>query len=404
MEALTVSELNRYVKLLLNTDDILSNIWVKGEISGLNINALSGHVYFSLSDEEASVRAVCFKSSAAKLRFVPKSGMQVIALGRVSLFERDGQYQLIVEDILPQGQGSQSRYFRELEKKLRAEGLFEESRKRKLARFPKTIAIITAKGSAALADIVKITSRRWPLTKLVVFPVLMQGMKSESSIVGAINMIKSIGGFDTVIIARGGGSKEDLLTFNSESIVRSALSLSVPFISAVGHETDVCLLDYAADVRASTPSAAAELAVPDMREYREKIVGLYDEINSFASVFLYSRRLLFDSFADENCRAMTLLLQKKWNFLNEYSVYLNDCADKKLDSESARLRIYAEALHNLSPLNVMRRGYGYVVKEGMPVNTISALKKNDKLTVIVEDGFADCEVTEVVKGSFYDRA
>lgn len=402
MDHLTVSALNRYVKLLLETNDVLSSMTVLGEISNLSINRFSGHMYFSLKDEAAAVRAVCFKNAADRLRFIPKDGMNVLAFGRISLYERDGQYQLIVEDILPQGAGAQNRYLEELKTKLQKEGIFDEGKKRSLVKYPKSIAVVTASGSAALADIINVISRRYPVAKLTVFPVLVQGLQAETSIVEALQAIEATGSFDTAIVARGGGSKEDLYAFSSEAVVRAASKLSVPFISAVGHETDIPLLDYVADVRAPTPSAAAELAVPNIFDLMDLIHGAYANVLTCVLDAVSRRKEALRDRAEHCTNELEAYLEEKSSRLQKRREDAFENAAKKLQSSRTMLSGMAAQLHGLSPLNVLSRGYAYTEKDGEHIGSVKAIKPDDLITVSYIDGKTECTVN-TVKGKIDGR-
>ncbi|MEA5051329.1 MAG: exodeoxyribonuclease VII large subunit [Oscillospiraceae bacterium] len=375
-ESITVSALNRYAKALLETDEVLSQIWVEGEISGLKIHQASGHMYFALKDAQASVAAVMWSSSAARLRFVVKDGMYVVARCKVSLYERDGRFQLYVDDLVPMGVGTAQQQLDALRDKLSKEGLFSAERKRPLVRFPKRIAVITSPGAAALQDIINVTARRYPFVKLLLFPAAVQGQLAVRTIVEAIEAVCRRSDIDEVIIARGGGSKEDLYYFNSEEIVRAAAKLPVPFISAVGHEVDTTLLDYAADARAATPSVAAELAVPDAAQllaHAQACAALCGE----AADRICAR-------ASEDCAA-------SWNAAAAANAAF-------LREQNRRLAHTQEMLDSLNPARVLSRGYAGVYKDGRAVSDIAQLSPGDDIRLALGGGTADCTVCSVKEG------
>ena len=258
----TISELNNYIKRLLDADDVLTEVYVKGELSNYKIYP-SGHHYFTMKDAEGTLKCVMFKGSSAKLRFRPENGMSVIAFGRVAVYPRDGVYQLYVNEITPDGIGDLYVAFEQLKEKLLKEGLFDERFKKQLPRFPKAIAVITSPAGAAVQDMIRILKSRWPMTKVVIIPVRVQGVEAPPEIVDAIKLANEYAVADLIITGRGGGSIEDLWAFNDENVARAVFASEIPVISAVGHEPDVTIVDFVADVRAATPSNAAEIAVPD---------------------------------------------------------------------------------------------------------------------------------------------
>ena len=275
-EVISVSALNQYVKTLLDANDILFDLALRGEIANFVQNSRSGHCYFSLRDEASSVKAVMFRSDARRLGFRPEEGMKVIVRCRATLYERDGAFQVYVNDMFPDGIGSAQLAFEQLKAKLEQEGLFAPEHKKPLPAYPKCIGIVTSKTGAALQDIRNIISRRWPAVRLLLCPVNVQGFEAAKEIAAAIDRLDKSGEVDTIIVARGGGSREDLWVFNAEIIARAAYRCKMPLISAIGHEIDFTILDFVADQRAPTPSAAAELAVPDRAELARKLYNLED--------------------------------------------------------------------------------------------------------------------------------
>ena len=278
-EVISVSALNQYVKTLLDANDLLFDLALRGEIANFVQNARSGHCYFSLRDETSSVKAVMFRSDARRLGFRPEEGMKVIVRCRATLYERDGAFQVYVNDMFPDGIGSAQLAFEQLKAKLDREGLFAAERKKPLPRFPKCIGLVTSKTGAALQDIRNVIGRRWPAVRLLLCPVSVQGFEAADEIAAAIDRLDKSGQVDEIIVARGGGSREDLWVFNAERIARAASRCKTPLISAIGHEIDFTILDFVADQRAPTPSAAAELAVPDRAEFSRKLCNLEENIH-----------------------------------------------------------------------------------------------------------------------------
>ncbi|MEG2083530.1 MAG: exodeoxyribonuclease VII large subunit, partial [Oscillospiraceae bacterium] len=367
----------RYVRILLESDEVLSQIWVEGEISGFKLHSSSGHAYFSLCDDSASVRCVMFKTYADRVRFLPEDGMFVSARCKVSLYERDGSFQLYVEDIIPKGAGAVKQQLDAIRQKLEKEGLFSPERKRPLIAYPKNIAVVTSQSGAALHDIINVASRRYPLVALTLYPVNVQGMLAAPSIIDALARINQNLNIDEVIIARGGGSQEDLWQFNSEELVRAAASLRVPFISAIGHETDWTLLDYAADSRAPTPSAAAELALPD-------IAVILDYIS--ASVVGIRGRA---------CEIIECAAEQSADMYD--STY--DRVAAIVSRASDRLHAVTATLDALDPVRILARGYAIAFKDGKNLSGIGGVRKSDQLEIRLSDGELLCTVDNVRGGT-----
>lgn len=375
-ESITVSALNEYARALIENDEVLSQVWVEGEISGFNVNQKSGHAYFSLRDAACTVRAVMFSTYASQLRFMPKDGMYVVAPCRVTLYERDGSFQINVFDLLPRGVGSVQRQADDTKSKLEKEGLFAAERKRPLPAQPKRIAVITSASSAALQDILSVIGRRDPTVQLRVYAVSVQGLQAVGSIIKAIDMLNGDDWAQLAVIARGGGSKEDLWIFNDESLVCAAAGLRIPFISAVGHETDTTLLDYAADARAPTPSAAAELAVRDISIDWDYARGLYQEMTARVC------KVLADVSVSLNNRQRTL----------------KEDVDRLLLQRLQQLDIAGRLCRSLDPMNVLRRGYSRVAQNGGSVAAVAQLAPGDEIDVLFYDGSAACTVHRIEKG------
>ena len=377
-------------------DPALADVCVRGELSNYKIYP-SGHHYFTLKDSESSIRCVMFKSSASKLRFRPESGMGVTAFGRVSVYPRDGAYQLYCSGLMPEGTGDLQVAFEQLKKKLDEEGLFDRTHKKPLPRYPERIAIITSSAGAAVHDIIRILGHRWPLTKVLLLPVRVQGTEAPPEIVGAIRYANEFKVADVIITGRGGGSIEDLWAFNDERVARAIYASEIPVISAVGHEPDVTISDYVADVRASTPSNAAELAVPDLNEFTE---GLHSyEIRSRQAMAkkLAALRTKLDSISGKR------VMQDPAASIDNRRIELDRSRDRLL---SAQEHILSEKKHEfvrltaaldaMSPLKVLSRGYSITTGSGgKNIKSVNEIHAGDKLTVRLADGTAGCTVDDV---------
>jgi len=386
--AITVSQLNYYLRSVIESDEILRSILVRGEISDFSLYRKSGHMYFNLKDGQSSIKAVMFRSDAEKLRFMPEDGMNVIVSARVSVFERDGVYQLYVSEIIPDGAGARMTAFLQLKDKLEKEGLFDEARKHPLKKFPRKIAVATSPSGAALQDILSVTERRWPLADIEVFPCVVQGTESAGSIVRAVEYFRRKNDADVIIIARGGGSYEDLWSFNDETLARTVAECDIPVISAVGHETDFTILDFVADMRAPTPSAAAEIAVPDI-----------NKISGFISDFRASIKKELISVVDESEAKLSSLkkqfdisifIENKELVLDKVSSTLFMMPEMFLEKKRNKLASEISALSALDPLSVLGRGYSIVYKNEKPVSSVKDIAKNEKLLIKMKDGEISC--------------
>lgn len=377
-----VSELNDYVKMLLDSDAVLNGVYIRGELSNYKIYP-SGHHYFTLKDNGGSLRCVMFKGSVSKLRFRPENGMKVIAFGRVAVFPRDGVYQLYVGDLTPDGVGDLYVAFEQLKERLYKEGLFDERLKKPLPRFPKRIAVITSSAGAAIRDIIRVLGKRWPLTKVVVLPVRVQGVEAPLEIAGAIRYANRYHVADLIITGRGGGSLEDLWAFNDERVARAIFESEIPVISAVGHEPDVTISDFVADLRAATPSNAAELAVPDIGEIREALLSL--EVRSGQALGrelkAYRQRLL-------DLKQKRVLVSPK-NYIDDKRMLLdytlgrlNAASQKKVTNAREQFIRLAAGLDAMSPLKVLGRGYAIARKaDGGVIKSASDVNKGDRIMV-----------------------
>ncbi len=394
---LSVSDVNKYIKDLVSQDIILSGLWVKGEISNFK-NHYSGHFYFTLKDEKAVLKCVMFRSHATALPFVPEDGMKMLVRGYISIFERDGQYQLYVEEMQPDGIGALYVAFEKLKKKLQQEGLFDEARKRKLPYMPGSIGVITSSTGAVVKDIINILSRRFYNVNIKVYPVPVQGEAAAPQIADAIRRLNNLANVDVIIIARGGGSLEELWAFNEEIVARSIYESKIPVISAVGHETDFTIADFVADVRASTPSAAAELVMPERALIENRLDSLKMRLRNAAIQRTAMDRLklkrLMESvsfkqpFNKVYQERMQLDIQKR---------YLHKALSVLNAEYRSRLATLAAGLDALSPLNSLARGYSIVrsIKDDTLVKSIKAVRLGDKLEIHMTDGRVECMVEEI---------
>lgn len=395
-EVISVSALNQYVKTLLDANDFLFDLALRGEIANFVQNARSGHCYFSLRDETSSVKAVMFRSDARRLGFRPEEGMKVIVRCRATLYERDGAFQVYVNDMFPDGIGSAQLAFEQLKAKLDREGLFAAERKKPLPRFPKCIGLVTSKTGAALQDIRNVIGRRWPAVRLLLCPVSVQGFEAADEIAAAIDRLDKSGQVDEIIVARGGGSREDLWVFNAERIARAASRCKTPLISSIGHEIDFTILDFVADQRAPTPSAAAELAVPDRAEFSRKLCNLEENIH----ISIQNRLSLCYNRLDETVQPlsrqnMQAQLAGRQQQLEEVSGQLQMAAREKQQDAGLRLRHAAALAATLNPYGVLARGYALVQDEKGRICAPDALREGQKMTLCGAVNRIHCTVDAV---------
>ena len=395
-QTLTVSELNNYIKAVIDRDGLLSEVCVRGELSNYKIYP-SGHHYFTLKDSASSLRCVMFRSSASKLRFRPESGMGVTAFGHISVYPRDGAYQLYCDALIPEGAGDLQIAFEQLKAKLDEEGLFDRAHKKPLPQFPEKIAIITSSAGAAVHDMIRILGHRWPMTKVLLLPVRVQGIEAPPEIAGAIRYANEFKLADVIITGRGGGSIEDLWAFNDERVARAIYASEIPVISAVGHEPDVTISDYVADRRASTPSNAAEIAVPDWHEMqdildgydiranqaiRKKLAQLTERLNS-----VKNKRVMSDPTAHIDNRRIEL---------DHMRDRLLSAQERGLMARKVRFGKLAASLDAMSPLRVLARGYTVATSaSGAAVKSAGELAEGDRIDVRFADGKAGCVVETI---------
>lgn len=393
MEPVTVSQLNRYVKSLISSDGNLKNITVKGEISNFTNHVKTGHFYFTLKDNEASIKAVMFRFNASRVKFEIENGMNVIIKGSINVFERDGVYQLYCDEIEPDGVGALYLAFEQLKEKLSREGLFAPELKKPIPLFPKKIGVVTSKTGAALQDILNILSRRYPIGTVVLFPALVQGELAPLSIVKGIADANSEGDIDVLIVGRGGGSIEDLWCFNDERVARAVFASEIPVISAVGHEIDFTIIDFAADLRAPTPSAAAELCSVDVGSVYTMLESYK---NSMANGVESALKSSFDRLNLKKERLSSASPEKKLNENEKELLFklsrLNGSAESLVSKKEKAFIEQVKTLEALSPLKVLTRGYSITYKDDKIINSTKDIEINDKITTKLKDG----EITSVV--------
>ena len=393
---LSVTQLNTYVKSVLDYDSKLKNIYISGEISNFTNHYRSGHFYFTLKDENCAVKAVMFRTAAQRVRFQIENGMKVIIRGSVSVYERDGVYQLYADDICPDGQGSLNLAFEQLKKRLFEQGMFDEIYKKPIPKYPEKIGVVTSETGAAVCDIFSVLTRRYPIAKIILEPVQVQGDAAAGQICAAIEKLNAENACDLIIIGRGGGSIEDLWAFNEEAVANAIFRSKIPIISAVGHETDYTISDFVADLRAPTPSAAAELDVPDYRELMYTLDKIYDTLTEDINRIITNKRVClmsYDKILNTLSPVKTLQLYSKQTLvLSQRLSHSLELIFKKYENAIARQALKIEAA---SPLNILAKGYCIASDEdGNTVESVRQLKTDDNITLRVSDGFIKCTVNE----------
>ena len=394
---LEVTQVNQFIKAALDAQPMLQGLSVRGELSNYKVYP-SGHHYFTLKDAESSLRCVMFKSSAMRLRFRPESGMQVIVSGRISVFPRDGAYQLYCDAMMPEGMGDLHVAFEQLKRKLSEEGLFDPRYKKPLPKFPHRIAIITSSAGAAIHDMLRILKARYPLSKVLLLPVRVQGVEAPPEIVGAIRYANHHQLADLIITGRGGGSIEDLWAFNDERVARAIFESEIPVISAVGHEPDVTISDYVADARASTPSNAAEIAVPDQVEERDMLLSSQIRLSQAMQRLLDEQRSHMADIAGRKVMTTpTAFIDNKRIDLDRVRERLISVSERYVSQHRKSHVHYAAKLDALSPLKVLSRGYSVVRDEyGKAVRHVSQVEIGDSIRVTISGGNLDCRVENKV--------
>ncbi|MGE5474619.1 MAG: exodeoxyribonuclease VII large subunit [Ignavibacteriales bacterium] len=401
MKILEVSQVNRYIKELFNRDMLLNSIWIKGEISNFKHHS-SGHMYFTLKDNSSTLKCVMFQTHASRLRFIPTDGMKIITYGKVNVFERDGQYQLYCEEMQPDGLGALFAAFEQLKAKLEKEGLFSLDNKKSLPFLPERVGVVSSKTGAVIKDIINITSRRFSGVQLVLFPVAVQGPTAAGEIANAIEYFNNSKNVDVIIVARGGGSLEDLWAFNEEIVARAIFNSEIPVISAVGHETDYTIADMTADYRAPTPSAAAEIVVPDKKELDFRIYSIRKRITNALINNADNARNKLDRI--QNRIPFKQPLNKIYQFkmildINTRSLTKNISAEMQI--EKNRFTNQVSRLGSLNPLSILTRGYCVAGIPGTDkiIKSVESICKNQEINIQFIDGKALCNVLDTEKES-----
>ncbi len=394
--AMTVSELTRYLRQLLESDPVLQDVWVRGEVSNLS-RPTSGHVYFTLKDSTASLRCVIWRMNAGRLRFDLTNGQAVEAHGTISLYERDGQYQLYVDTLRPAGEGWLFQEFLRLKARLEAEGLFDEARKRPLPAHPQRIGLVTSPTGAALQDMLNTLRRRYPLVEVVLSPAAVQGEEAPAALVAALKRLYRLPHLDAILVARGGGSLEDLWAFNDEEVVRTIAASPVPVVTGIGHETDFTLADFAADVRAPTPTAAAELVTPDLYDLRLDLSERSNRLLGLLQTRLQAER----RYLAERSQRLGLLSPRRWiqNDRQRLDSLLERAERALWNSISlrrTRLSGWQHRLQALNPLAVLQRGYAVIYdRDGQVIHTVQTIQSGDDLTIRLKDGRVEAQARQI---------
>ncbi|MCD6177117.1 MAG: exodeoxyribonuclease VII large subunit [Candidatus Cloacimonetes bacterium] len=390
----TVSEVNRHIRNVIENN--IPNLFVEGEIANFTHHR-SGHIYFSLKDEKSTLRCVFFKPANLSLKFQPKVGDKVICLGKISVYEKGGNYQLTVNRMLPSGIGELQLKFDELKRKLSEEGLFDNEYKKAIPEFPESIGIITSSTGAAVEDIRNVISRRYP-AKIFLYPATVQGDNAAREIIAGIDYFNTEFPVDVLIVGRGGGSQEDLFCFNDETLARKIFASRIPVISAVGHEIDFTISDFVADLRAPTPSAAAELAVPDRRELTDKINNLFSSMRYATQYYFNSKKLEIQELESAlESQHPKNILKDLYSKLERTAMKLNITTHKLLQTQRNKLEILFYELKELSPQEALKRGYSLIRKEKKILNSINDINISDKLQLILSDGKCLAEIVEKQK-------
>ena len=394
LRALDISEVNSYIKRILTNDPILYNLRVKGEISNFKVHS-SGNVYLSLKDEKSKLNCIIFKSNYDKSLNLD-NGVKIIASGYISVYERDGAYQLYINEIEIEGIGNLYIEFNKLKEKLKKEGLFDTKYKKEIPKMPRYIGVITSPTGAVIRDIINVTKRRFPKVDIKLYPVNVQGDKSASDICEGIEFFNRMENVDTIIVGRGGGSLEELWSFNEEIVAREIFKSKIPIISAVGHETDFTICDFVSDMRAPTPSAAAEIATPDLSEIYYKLNTIKNRMNrSLNNQVILDNEKLNNTFDKINNYMKNYIVRDKVIQLDQIYDKIKLRLEQKLETSKEKLSKKAALLHNLSPLATISRGYSIVEKNGQVINSIEEVNITDDINITLKDGSLECNVNKI---------
>lgn len=396
---LSVSDLTKCIRMTLEADGMFTDLWVKGEVSNLTRHP-SGHIYFSLKDESALIRCVIWAGTARYIKQNIQNGSSLIVHGRLTIYDKQGQYQFNVDRLMEQGIGGLYEAYEKLKERLRVEGMFDPSHKISIPRYPEVVAMITSPTGAVVRDMVSIARRRLPFVNLVLVPTLVQGEAAPSSIVNSIKLADEYSGADVIILARGGGSLEDIWCFNDEAVVRAIYECETPIVSAVGHETDTTLSDYAADLRAPTPSAAIELVLPDRQELLARVEKMHNAIiSSVNSTIEWEISRLKSILSSPSLRFPERMIETRWQTLDLLQERMGNSYNKLIMNADSKLSRLTGRLDSLSPLNVLSRGYSIVRDiNGKMINSILDINPGDITNTIVSDGTITSKVTELKKG------
>ena len=394
LRALDISEVNSYIKRILTNDPILYNLRVKGEISNFKVHS-SGNVYLSLKDEKSKLNCIIFKSNYDKSLNLD-NGVKIIASGYISVYERDGAYQLYINEVEIEGIGNLYIEFNKLKEKLKKEGLFDTKYKKEIPKMPRSIGVITSPTGAVIRDIINVTKRRFPKVDIKLYPVNVQGDKSASDICEGIEFFNRMENVDTIIVGRGGGSLEELWSFNEEIVAREIFKSKIPIISAVGHEIDFTICDFVSDMRAPTPSAAAEIATPDLSEIYYKLNTIKNRMNrSLNNQVILDNEKLNNTFDKINNYMKNYIVRDKVIQLDQIYDKIKLRLEQKLETSKEKLSKKAALLHNLSPLATISRGYSIVEKNGQVINSIEEVNITDDINITLKDGSLECNVNKI---------
>ena len=392
---LTVSVINRYIKHKLDTDDNLQQVFIKGEISNFKAHS-TGHLYFSIKDETSKINAIMFAKAANNLNFNPTDGTKVLITGRISVYEATGNYQIYVDDMQEDGLGNLYIEFEKLKKKLEAEGLFDSKYKKPIPKYPSKIGVITANTGAAIKDILTTIKRRYPIAQVILFPSLVQGDNAASDIVRNIKLASNYD-LDVLIVGRGGGSIEDLWPFNEEIVARAIFECDIPIISAVGHEIDFTIADFVSDLRAPTPTAAAELAVPNLTDLVKHIGQLHIRLNEAVLKKVNMQKLMLDSYKNSYViKNPMVLYENKKQKLDLIYEKLNNNINLMIDNKHKEIGNLIDKLNLVNPLNILKRGYNLAYKDNKIITSTKQLKKNDVLDLKFAEGNATVKVEDIL--------
>jgi len=387
IKVLTVSELNNYIKKVIDSDFILGNAYIKGEISNFKLHT-SGHAYFSLKDENGKINCVMFRSDAQNLKFIPENGMKVNVKGRVSVYIKDGAYQLYASEIELEGMGELYIAFEKLKEKLAKKGMFDEKHKQSIPAYPSKIGVITSKTGAAVRDIINVSRRRNKNIDIIIYPVLVQGIKASKELIKGLEYMNSISDVDTIIIARGGGSIEELWAFNDEELAYAVYNSKKPVVTGVGHETDFTIVDFVSDMRAPTPSAAAEIAVPDLMQFNDRIYTMKKRLSAVTEYYFENKRneLEIKKRIIEN-NSPEAFIVNGYSILEKLQELLLIKTKRRLETEKEKISKYKSILASNNPQNVLNKGYSIIKdKNGNFIDNVKRLRNEKNVVVVMKDG------------------